>query len=82
MQAESVPPPEVAERIGRTPEDVRTAFQREGATLKQWADKNGFEPAQVSKVLNGTNVGRYGKAHQIAVALGLKPGPEAQEGQV
>ena len=61
-----------------TPEQVRARFFARGETFAEWARKNGFSREAVSAVLNGTNKGRFGTAHEIAVALGLKvPDPES-----
>lgn len=56
----------------KSPEQVKNDLYAKGITLKQWAEKNGYPSAEVYKVLNGERKGRYGRAHQIAVALGLK----------
>lgn len=55
-----------------TPEQVKQKFRREGKTLKQFAEENGFPQEQVYRVMNGTIKGTRGRGHEIAVALGLK----------
>ncbi|GAA5784678.1 DNA-binding protein [Chitiniphilus shinanonensis] len=55
-----------------TPAQVKAKFRSEGKTFTQWAEENGYSRNQVYRVLNGTDKGHYGKAHEIAVALGLK----------
>ena len=56
-----------------TPEQVKAKLQREGKTIQNWAKENGFRPNHVSLVLNGSCKAKYGKGHEIAVKLGLKP---------
>lgn len=58
----------------RTPEQVRREFAHAGISISAWARKNGFHPLQVYAVLNGRLKAKYGTAHAIAVALGLKAG--------
>lgn len=60
----------------KTPEQVKADFEANGITIAGWARKKGYKPREVSNVLNGQIKGRYGKGHDIAVALGLKPNPE------
>lgn len=57
-----------------TPEQVKRNFRREGKTLKQFAEERGFPQDQVYRVMNGTIKATRGRGHEIAVALGLKPG--------
>jgi gp16 family phage-associated protein len=59
-----------------TPEKVRERMRSEGKTLRQWAEENGFNPGSVYRVMGGINKGHYGKAHEIAAALGIKPAPD------
>lgn len=53
-------------------ERVCADFVERGETVADWARAHGFEPPQVYAVLAGRNKGRFGRGHQIAVALGLK----------
>ena len=55
-----------------TLEQVKKKFEREGKTLKQFADENSLNYRTVVAVTNGVNKGRRGEAHRVAVALGLK----------
>jgi gp16 family phage-associated protein len=55
-----------------TPEQVKAKFKAQGKTLTQWAQERGYSRNAVYRVLNGFDRGNYGKAHEIAVALGLK----------
>jgi gp16 family phage-associated protein len=55
-----------------TPEQVKQRFRQSGVTITQWAEERGFKRSAVYRVLNGFDKANYGKAHEIAVALGLK----------
>jgi gp16 family phage-associated protein len=57
----------------KTPDQIKAEFLAAGITVSGWARDRGYTPRQVSLVLNGQVKGRYGKGHEIAVALGLKP---------
>jgi len=52
--------------------EIKQALHSQGITIRQWAEKNGYPPSEVYKVLNGERKGLYGRAHEIAVAIGLK----------
>lgn len=56
----------------KTPEEVREDFKRRGDTLAAFARRNGWKPHQVYTVMGGVFKGHYGRAHEIAVKLGLK----------
>lgn len=56
-----------------TPDQVKRHLRDQGKTLTQWAREHGFPRQEVYRVLNGQSKAYYGQAHQIAVALGLKP---------
>ncbi|MDR3389903.1 MAG: DNA-binding protein [Rudaea sp.] len=54
----------------RAKENIRAS----GITIKQWAEKNSFNPDHVYHVLNNADVkAHWGETHRIAVALGIKP---------
>ncbi|MEO6917627.1 MAG: DNA-binding protein [Collimonas sp.] len=55
-----------------TPEQVKQSFRQRGITFSQWARENGYTQQAVYRVLNGFDKAHYGKAHDIAVKLGLK----------
>lgn len=55
------------------PEKVKQRFRNKGQTIKSWCDQRGYDPTYVSRILNGTIKASRGKAHKIAVELGLKP---------
>ena len=57
-----------------TPQQIKHNFRERGMTFSQWARDNGYRVNQVLRVLNGFDKGHYGKAHEIAVKLGMKPG--------
>ena len=54
-------------------DQVKENFRRVGKTITQWATENGYTRNEVYRVLNGQAKAHYGKAHDIAVKLGLKP---------
>ncbi len=56
-----------------TADQIKARFRREGKTFSAWAREHNYRPTQVIRVLNGFDKGHYGKAHEIAVKLGLKP---------
>ncbi len=56
----------------KTPEQVKQEFINSGTIVSNWAAERNFTPQEVYKVLNGQSKGNYGRAYQIAVALGLK----------
>ncbi|QBH98675.1 DNA-binding protein [Limnobaculum zhutongyuii] len=55
-----------------TPEQVKAQFHANGTTIHGWAQEHGFKTSYVYAVLNGRMKARFGTAHEIAVALGLK----------
>ena len=55
-----------------TPKQVKARLEATGCTLTAWANANGYSRETVSRVLSGMHKGKYGKVHEIAVALGLK----------
>jgi gp16 family phage-associated protein len=60
-----------------TPDQIKQRFRQRGETFSQWARDNGYAVNKVLRVLNGFEKGHYGKAHEIAVKLGLKPSSDA-----
>ncbi|WP_374351648.1 DNA-binding protein [Chitinimonas sp.] len=60
----------------KTPEQVKQSFRQSGMTFTDWARNNGYPKNAVYRVLNGFDKANYGRAHEIAVKLGLKPNPE------
>lgn len=53
-------------------EKVKQDFINRGETIKSWCEERGYDPTYVSRILNGTIKANRGKAHKIAVELGLK----------
>lgn len=51
---------------------VKHRFRQRGVTFTDWAKDNGYTRNEVYRVLNGQAKCHYGKAHEIAVKLGLK----------
>ncbi len=61
-----------------TPKTFKASLRRQGKTIRQWADEHGFPVRAVYRVLNGLDKANFGRAHDIAVAIGLKAAePEA-----
>lgn len=56
----------------KTIEQVKQEFRFNGTTVASWAEKNGYTPQEVYKVINQQHKGNYGRSHEIAVRLGLK----------
>lgn len=56
-------------------------LRAQGIPQKRWALERGYDPTYVSRILNGSIKASYGKAHQIAVEMGLKPAAENHHGQ-
>jgi gp16 family phage-associated protein len=55
-----------------TPTQVKQSFKQQGKTVTAWAREHGYSRQEVYRVLNGQAKAYYGRAHDIAVALGLK----------
>lgn len=55
-----------------SPEKVKQRLRMQGVTVTQWAAAHGYTRNEVYRVLNGQAKAHYGKAHDIAVALGMK----------
>lgn len=55
-----------------TAEQVKQRFKARGKTFTAWAVENGYTRNEVYRVLNGQAKANYGKAHEIAVKLGMK----------
>jgi len=62
----------MAKHHALTPDQVKAQFKARGMTFRQWAKEQGYTANSVYRVLNGTDKAHYGKAHEIAVKLGLK----------
>ncbi|MDU9392125.1 DNA-binding protein [Pseudomonas sp. zfem002] len=56
-------------------DQVKESFRRAGKTITEWALENGYTRNEVYRVLNGQAKAHYGKAHDIAVKLGMKAKP-------
>lgn len=55
-----------------TPDQVKQSFRTAGITFTVWARKHGYPRHEVYRVLNGVTKAHYGRAHEIALKLGLK----------
>ena len=58
----------------KTTEQVKADFCRKGISIASWARAQGFGRLEVYRVINGKAKARRGKAHKIAVLLGMKDG--------
>lgn len=58
----------------RTPEQVRSRFERSGISVAAWARSQGFNVVLTHMVAAGQRKSLRGQSHQIAVALGMKRG--------
>lgn len=66
----------------KTPAQAKQWFVNNGVTVREWSRKHGFHPEIVYSVLRGKTKGRFGQAHEIAIALGIKEPPESGLKQV
>jgi gp16 family phage-associated protein len=62
-------------------EQVRSRFFYSGESVAGWARTHGFDLQLTYSVLSGRLRARRGKAHEIAIALGLKPADCPSVGQ-
>jgi gp16 family phage-associated protein len=61
----------------QTPETAAMWFQNHGVCISHWSRHFGFARMAVVDLLRGKCKGRWGHTHEVAVALGLKPAPDA-----
>lgn len=66
------------QQTAKTPEQVKAELLAKGQTISGWAREHNFTPREVTLVINGFTKGRYGKGHEIAVALGIKASQDQQ----
>lgn len=62
-----------------TASQVKVKLKRQGVTIAQWADTKEFPRSAVYRVLNGVDKANFGRAHDIAVALGLKEQDQSEQ---
>ncbi|MCT8548521.1 DNA-binding protein [Glaesserella parasuis] len=62
----------------QTPETARAYFNLHGINRSEWARHFGIDQQAISDHLRGRLKGTWGKSHEVAVLLGLKPNPEQQ----
>ena len=60
----------------RTADEARQWLRTNGVSASQFARDKGLSLDAVKEVLNGRSKANFGKAHDAAVALGMKPNPE------
>lgn len=59
-------------------QEARERLERQGITVKDWAEQHGLTASTVYAVLNGQKKCLRGKSHRAAVLLGIKEGVVAQ----
>lgn len=64
-------------RAPYTGDKVKKLFQSAGMPVSRWAEANGYTRRDAYLVINGQFKGRTGRAHEIAVKLGMKLPVEA-----
>jgi gp16 family phage-associated protein len=57
----------------KTIPEFKAELQLQGITAVEWAEKHNFPAWAVYRVMAGMNKGHRGRAHKIAVAMGVKP---------
>lgn len=62
----------MSRKTALTPDQVRQRLRLNGVTMTAWAAEHGYDREAVYRVLNGKDKAHFGRAHEIAVALGLK----------
>ncbi|MDC8012259.1 DNA-binding protein [Tahibacter soli] len=63
-----------------TPAQIKQRLRTQGITITQWAQDRGYARRDVYRVLNGQLKANFGRAHQIAVDLGLKQSDASSKG--
>ena len=63
-----------------TPAQIKQKLRTQGITITQWAHDRGYARRDVYRVLNGQLKANFGRAHQIAVDLGLKQSEASNKG--
>jgi gp16 family phage-associated protein len=61
-------------------EAFKAWLRSQGITIDAWARDHGFPPRAVYRVLSGVDKANHGRAHEIAVAAGLKRPPSYVQG--
>jgi gp16 family phage-associated protein len=61
----------------QTPGSAHSWFRSHGVCVAHWARDLGLERQIVVDALRGKIKGHRGKAHRVAVALGIKPNPDS-----
>lgn len=54
-----------------TPNQIKHQLRKQGLTLKQFAEANGFKYRTVSDVIRGQRHGNYGEGRDVRIKLGL-----------
>ena len=64
-----------------TPDQVKQGLKAQGKTIASWSEEHGYPARAVYRVLNGVDKANFGRAHDIAVDLQLKPQPKSTSSQ-
>ena len=54
--------------------EARKRLERQGLSIKEWAEQHALNPSTVYAVLNGQKKCLRGESHRAAVLLGIKEG--------
>lgn len=54
-----------------TPDQFKAKLRREGKTLRQWSEENGYRTEAVYRIFNGVVKGHYGRANEILRRAGV-----------
>lgn len=60
-------------------QEARKRLERQGLSVKQWAEQHGLTASTVYAVLNGQKKCLRGESHRAAVLLGIKEGVIPQD---
>jgi gp16 family phage-associated protein len=58
----------------RTKEQARRWLDEQGLSISEFAAQNNLDRMDICDLLRGKRIGKRGKAHNAAVALGMKTG--------
>lgn len=70
----------MSDTILATRDEVKRRFEAHGETITDWAQHHGFTRGEVYAFLNGRTKGKRGRAHRLAVLLGVKAKPDEGPG--
>ena len=59
------------EQICQTPKKWKKVSKKRSETIKSWREAREYGLTYISRIINGSIQAKYGKAHKIAIKLGL-----------